>query len=313
LNGGEALAGSRVSGDLVATRGLHTLIEQMFLLPSSPKVIAAVNRSLFWGQATVTTLMTTFVVLTATLYLLLDGRRLYAWLLAYVPRSQREKMALTMPEVSKVVYAYVRGQFITLTLFAAFVAITLWSLNVPGVLPLSLLAAVCDVVPLVGIVVATMPAALLALTVTPYTSGVVVGAYGFYHLFETSFIVPRVYGSTMRLSALAVLLALIVGSALQGLLGAVLVLPLVRHIRSSSESGWPSISVRRSSRIIQHWRKRWTSAATRLSRLYCKGKNTSTSRNARPQCSGGASLEPASGLHTVLPRTAMLLVCVRTA
>lgn len=230
---------ANVIGNFAAVRGrvlrglphsnvaLHTVVEQMFLLPSSPAVVAAVNRPLFWGQATVTTLLTTFVVLTTTLYLLLDGRRLYAWLLAYVPRSQREKMALTVPEVSKVVYAYVRGQFITSSLFAAFVAITLWLLNVPGVLALALLAAACDVIPLVGIVVATMPAAFMALSVTPYTSGVVVGAYGFYHLFEAYFIVPRVYGSTMRLSALAVLLALIVGSALQGLLGAVLVLPLV--------------------------------------------------------------------------------------
>lgn len=206
---------------------MHTVIEQMFQLPSSPSVVAAINRPLIWGQAAVTTLMTTFLVLTTTLYLLLDGRRMYAWLLAYVPRSQREKMALTVPQVSNVVYAYVRGQFITSSLFAAFVAVTLSVLEVPGVLPLALLAAACDVIPLVGIVVATVPAALLALSVTPYTSAVVVVAYGVYHLFEAYFIVPRVYGSTMRLSALAVLLALIVGTALQGLLGAVLILPLV--------------------------------------------------------------------------------------
>jgi hypothetical protein len=40
-------------------------------------------------------------------------------------------------------------------------------------------------------------------------------------------LVPRVYGSAMRLSTLAVLLALLVGASLQGILGAILVLPVV--------------------------------------------------------------------------------------
>lgn len=206
---------------------LGTVVEQMFLLPSSPAVLAEVNKPLVWGRIALASLMTTFIVVMATLYLLLDGKRLYAWLLAYVPRVHRDKMAQTVPEVSRVVHAYVGGQFITSTLFAVFVAVLLAVLDVPAVLPLALLAGICDVIPVVGIIVATVPAALLALTVSSSTSALVVSAYVVYHLFEAYYIVPRVYGTTLRLSALAVLLALIVGSTLQGLLGAVLVLPLV--------------------------------------------------------------------------------------
>jgi len=171
--------------------------------------------------------MTTGFVLITTLYLLLDGKRLYAWLLAYVPRAHREKMAETVPAVSKVVYAYVRGQFLTSLIFAVFAAIVLSVLNVPAVLPLAILAGICDVIPVVGIILATAPAALLALTVSPTAAAATVGFYVVYHLFETYFIVPRVYGNTLRLSTLAVLLALIVGGTLQGILGAVMVLPLV--------------------------------------------------------------------------------------
>jgi predicted PurR-regulated permease PerM len=206
---------------------LHTVVEQMLLLPSSPAVVAELNKPLVWGRAAVVGLMTTFLVLMATLYLLLDGKRLYAWLLAYVPRAQREKMGRTIPEVSRVVHAYIGGQCITSSFFAIFVAIALSLLKVPAVLPLALLAGACDVIPVVGIIIATAPAALLALTVAPSTAALVVVIYVVYHLFESYFLVPRVYGTTLRLSALAVLLALIVGSTLQGLIGAVLVLPLV--------------------------------------------------------------------------------------
>jgi hypothetical protein len=46
-------------------------------------------------------------------------------------------------------------------------------------------------------------------------------------MFEAYFLVPRLYGNTLRLSTLTVLLALLIGGSLQGLAGALLVLPVV--------------------------------------------------------------------------------------
>jgi predicted PurR-regulated permease PerM len=206
---------------------LRKVVDQVFSLPSSPQLVAELNKPLVWGRAAVSGLLRTCFVLVTTLYLLLDGRKLYAWLLAYVPRRHREKMAETMTEVSKVVYAFVRGQLITSALFTVVTAVVLAALGVPAVVPLALLAGACGVIPVAGIVIATLPATLLALTVSPLTAVMVVGYYAVYHLFEAYFIVPRVYGSTLRLSTLAVLLALVVGGVLQGILGAVLVLPIV--------------------------------------------------------------------------------------
>jgi len=204
-----------------------TLMSQLLLLPTKPEVAHLLNRPLIWGQVALSGVTTTLVVLIIALYLVVDGRRLYAWMLAYVPRRHREKMARTVPEVSQVVFSYVRGQLITSALFAVFTALVLWWLKVPASLPLALLAGVCDIIPVVGIVVATAPAALLALTVSPGTAAAVVGLYVGYHLLESYFIVPRIYGKSLRLSTLAVLLALIVGGSLQGIVGAVIVLPLV--------------------------------------------------------------------------------------
>ena len=52
-------------------------------------------------------------------------------------------------------------------------------------------------------------------------------AYLAYHLLETYFLLPRIYGNKLKISTLSVLLALLVGGRLQGIIGAVLVLPLV--------------------------------------------------------------------------------------
>lgn len=206
---------------------LKNVMTHALLLPTKPEVARQLNQPLMWGQFALSGVATTLVVLITALYLALDGRRLYAWFLAYVPRRHRSKMARTVPEVSRVVYGYVRGQLFTSLLFAVFTALVLWWLKVPASLPLALLAGICDVVPLVGIVIATAPAALLALTVSPGTAAAVTGLYAAYHLLEAYVIVPKVYGRSMRISTLGVILALIIGGAVQGILGAVIVLPLV--------------------------------------------------------------------------------------
>ena len=206
---------------------LKRVVREIFALPSSPEIAAQLKRPLALGTVALSGMVSMFLMIVVTIYLLLDGKRLYAWLIAYIPRRHRERMAVTAEEVSQVVYAYVRGQAICSLLFTVFSGILLTVLGVPAVVPLAILAGLCDVIPVVGVILATVPAVLLALTVSPATAGVVLACYVGYHVVESYFLVPRIYGQRLRLSTLAVLLALLVGTTLQGLIGAVLVLPLV--------------------------------------------------------------------------------------
>jgi predicted PurR-regulated permease PerM len=92
---------------------------------------------------------------------------------------------------------------------------------------LAILAAVCDVIPLAGILLALVPAALIAFVVSPATALTVIISFLVYHWTEAYFIGPRTFGATLRLPTLAVVVGLVVGYALMGILGAVLVLPLM--------------------------------------------------------------------------------------
>jgi predicted PurR-regulated permease PerM len=206
---------------------LKRIVREIFALPSSPEVAAQLKRPLALGTVALSGVVSMFFTLIVTIYLLLDGKRLYAWLIAYIPRVHRERMAVTAEEVSGVVCAYVRGQAICSAMFTVFAGIVLSLLGVPAVVPLAILAGACDVIPVVGVILATVPAVLLALTVSPTTAAIVLACYVGYHVVESYFLVPRIYGQSLRLSTLAVLLALLVGTTLQGLIGAVLVLPLV--------------------------------------------------------------------------------------
>jgi predicted PurR-regulated permease PerM len=136
-------------------------------------------------------------------------------------------MGRTIPEVSDVVFAYVGGQIVT-SILTTFVTLgVLVAFRVPAALPLAILAGVADVIPIIGVVISTVPAVLMALTVSPIAAIGVLVLYVLYHVLETYVIIPRIYGRRLQLSTLAVLLALVVGGTLQGILGAILILPLV--------------------------------------------------------------------------------------
>ncbi len=171
-----------------------------------------------------------FVVIVFTIYFLLDGGRIYRWCVRYTPPRFRRRMDRTIPEVSRVVSGYVTGQFLTSTLMGIFAFIVLTAVGVPQALLLALLAAIGDAIPIVGITAVTIPTVLVALTVSPTAAIIVLAAYLIYQQVENYVVVPRIYKTTLDISSFAVLLSILVGSALLGIVGALLALPIAAAI-----------------------------------------------------------------------------------
>jgi predicted PurR-regulated permease PerM len=196
-------------------------------LPRSPEFDARLAKPLIWGPKALEVLAGLLIAVVLSLYLLFDGRKVVAWLLAYVPRAHRRRMRNMVPEVFDVVQAFTTGQMLISALFSVFTFIVLTALDVPAALPLALFAGLCDVIPVAGISVATVAASLCALTVSPSVALMVFSIYVCYHLFEAYILVPRLYGNRLKLSTLTVLLAILAGGTLGGVIGAVLALPIV--------------------------------------------------------------------------------------
>ncbi|HSQ05127.1 MAG TPA: AI-2E family transporter [Burkholderiales bacterium] len=161
-----------------------------------------------------------------TIYLLIEGRRTYAWLVAYVPRAHRDRMHLTACEARKAILGYVAGNVATSVFAFVFVLVVLTVLHVPGALLLAILAGLFDFVPVLGFIGSAFPAVLLALTVSTPVALIVLALYAGYHLLENYYIGPRVYGDRLRLSNLAVIVAFAIGAEIGGVVGALLALPL---------------------------------------------------------------------------------------
>jgi predicted PurR-regulated permease PerM len=83
---------------------------------------------------------------------------------------------------------------------------------------------------MVGPLIGTVPAVMMALTQgTPVALIVLVG-YILYHQVESHLLVPRIYSTTMSLSPSVIVIAILVGATLMGILGALLALPVAAAV-----------------------------------------------------------------------------------
>ncbi len=167
------------------------------------------------------------LMLVIALYMLIDGGKTFEWLLAFFSPLKRAKLRNTAEEISQVIFGYVVGQIITSSLVAVYAFIVLSILHVPGALMLAVLAGVLDILPVIGFIIATVPAFLLAFSVSSKTAFMVLGLYLLFHLVENYVIIPKVYGKSLRVSTLTVLLGLLAGTLLAGIPGALAALPVI--------------------------------------------------------------------------------------
>lgn len=235
-----AFAGSSLVGQARMLGGRVADVEQTVIERLPPALGAAVRKQLvigagpsavagyaLWaGEWLTTGLLVGLLGLILTIYFLIEGRQAYAWLAAYAPPAHRERVHVTARESVTAIRAYVAGNAATSLFAAVFVLAGLALLRVPGALLLALLAGIFDFVPVLGFIVAVVPAVLLALTRSVPVALAVVGLYGLCHVLENYYLGPRVYGQQLRLSNLAVIVAFAAGAAIGGVVGALLALPV---------------------------------------------------------------------------------------
>jgi predicted PurR-regulated permease PerM len=173
---------------------------------------------------TVTTLFLSF-------YFLADGKRTQGALYALVPRDYHMRLARILQNLETIVGGYMRGQLITSAAIGVFTFALLAVCKVPNALSLALFAAVVDVIPFIGGLLATAPAVLSALSRGLSMGIVVLVALFLYQEVENRILVPRVYGRALRLAPATVVLSLIAGAILLGVIGALLALPIAAGLQ----------------------------------------------------------------------------------
>jgi putative heme transporter len=194
-------------------------------------------RDIEWGELisgrtaidyTQRVIFVTFSIVTIaalTVYLLLDARRLAAFIYRFTPDERRPDIEHVLEALGRVVGGYVRGQAITSASIGIYTLIVLLAVDVENPYAYAVLAAFADIIPLVGAFIAVIPAGFNAFQESPTKGLIVVGLLVLYQQFEDRVLVPRVYGQTLNLPPIVVFIAVLVGAQLLGIVGVLLAIP----------------------------------------------------------------------------------------
>ena len=164
-------------------------------------------------------------VLILAFYLLIEGESLFAGFARLFPRERRAEVIRAGREISTKVSAWMTGQLILGGTIGATSALGLYLLGVPYFYVLALISAIGELIPVVGPFLAAVPAIAVAFTVSPRTALWVTLFFLVQQQAENHLLVPKVMERQVGVSAVVVIVALLIGSALFGVLGAILAIP----------------------------------------------------------------------------------------
>ena len=164
-------------------------------------------------------------------YFQLDARRYYNALLFVVPARWHDQTRGAIAEISRSIGGIVRGQIIVSTLVGVLVYIVLAATGVKFAALIAVVTAICDIVPYLGGIAAFLPSLLFALTFGGVARAVVVGILLLAVFeFEAQFLAPTIVGSNTRLAPSLIVVVLLAGTALFGVLGLFLAVPVTAVI-----------------------------------------------------------------------------------
>ena len=164
-------------------------------------------------------------ILILSFYLLIEAHAMFEYFLRFVPAVRRGDITVAAREAVSKVSAWLRAQFVLAAVMGTFAAIGLWLMDVPYFYVIALIAAIGETIPIVGPVIGGITAVSVAITVSPKLA-LIVGTYFLVlHQLEANILVPKIMERRVGVSPVAVMVALLVGGALWGLIGAILAIP----------------------------------------------------------------------------------------
>ena len=164
-------------------------------------------------------------ILILTFYLLVEAGTLRKSLLRLFPRAQRARVDAATRDITAKVSAWLGGQLLLGGIIGATSAIGLWLLGIPFFYVLALISGIGELIPVVGPILAAIPAVAVAASVSVNKVLLVILFFVIQQQIENHVLVPKVMERQVGVSAVTVIVALLIGGNLLGILGAILAVP----------------------------------------------------------------------------------------
>jgi predicted PurR-regulated permease PerM len=183
----------------------------------------------------------TVLVLILSIYLVANGPRMVAWVREQAPRSQSRRANLSIAIVNQVVGGYVRGTLTMALLVGVLVGVGMGVLQVRYALLLGILAFFMEFIPVLGVIISGTVCVVIALFQGPVLALIVLGYFVVVHVIEGDVIGPRVMARAVGIHPAVALLALVAGSELFGVWGALLGAPIAGLLQAFATAIWREV------------------------------------------------------------------------
>lgn len=207
---------------------------------SDPDVTSDVVSGAFgFGLTLVNFVVNAVIVYVLMLYFLAARPHITRALYSLAPASRRERVSALGDEILHRVGRYAIGAIVVALIAGTVTAIFCVSAGLGAyALPLAVLVALLDLVPLVGAILGAASVCLVGLATSTTTFIVCVGFYLVYEVIEGYVIYPRVMRSSVDVPEYVTIIAVLVGGAIGGIVGALLALPVAAAVLLLTREVW---------------------------------------------------------------------------
>lgn len=170
-------------------------------------------------------------ILILTFYMLVESDTIFRRFVRLFPVDQRLRIATVSSDISMKVSAWLGGQLLLGAIIGTTATIGLWLIGVPYFFVLGLIAGIGELIPMVGPILAAVPAIIVALAVSPGMALAVGVFFLAQQQIENHLLVPKLMERQVGVSAVTVIIALLIGGSLLGIVGALLAVPTVATLQ----------------------------------------------------------------------------------
>jgi predicted PurR-regulated permease PerM len=196
-------------------------------LDSLPNIVFGAADRILGGVVAIST------IFFLTLFLLYELPAIGNIILRQMPAKRRPRLRAAMDHVNRNIGGYVAGNLVISLICGTVTTLSLYLLDVPYSLAVGVFMAVFDIIPLIGATIGSIVVVASGLIFVDVRTAVILFVIvNVYQQIENHILQPMIYGRTVQVPSLTILVAVLCGGAVLGLVGALLAIPIAATIQA---------------------------------------------------------------------------------
>jgi predicted PurR-regulated permease PerM len=206
-------------------------IEKAVSEGGATKVLGLSGVAISVAKGVITIVVATVTIIFMTFFMLLEGPTWVERFYGTLPASSQPRWRKVGYDIYRTVGGYVTGNLLISLIAGGLTTVVLLIMGVPYAVALGLIVAILDLIPLAGATIAAILIGTVAFLHSIPAGIVVIVFFVVYQQVENHLLQPLVYGRTVQLSPLTVLISILIGAELAGVVGALGAIPVAGSIQ----------------------------------------------------------------------------------